>query len=71
MGLYESRGNLHKALKELVLKWQYTKQSWNDAQAEAVEAETLEHLEKDVRAAGEAMDAMKQLIAEARRDCQM
>ena len=70
MGLYESRGNLHKALKELLTKWQYTKSSWNDAQAESIEKETLEVLEKDVRVAGEAMDAMKQVVTSARRDCQ-
>lgn len=70
MGLYESRGNLHKALKDLLAKWVHTKQSWHDAQSEQIEKETLEHLEKDVRAAGEAMDSMKQLVSSARRECQ-
>ena len=70
MGLYESRGNLAKGYKELVTKWQYLKAQWDDPQADAIEKETLEPLEKDVRVAAEAMDTMKQLISSARRDCQ-
>ena len=70
MSLYESRGNLHKALKELLTKWQYAKTRWNDEQARTVETETLEPLERDVRNAGEAMDSMKMVVSAARRDCQ-
>lgn len=70
MSLYESRGNLHKAMKELILKWQFAKTRWNDEQAQAIEREVLEPLERDVRSAGEAMDTMKSLITAARRDCQ-
>jgi hypothetical protein len=70
MGLYESRGNLNKAYKDLLIKWMFLKQQWNDAQSEQIERETLAELEKDVRSAGEAMDAMKQVVAGARRDCQ-
>lgn len=69
MGLYESRGNLAKATKNLIAKWQYLKTQWDDPQAEQIEKETLEQLEKDVRSAGEAMDAIKLIVASARRDC--
>ena len=70
MSLYESRGNLQKALKDLSVKWQLTKASWHDEQAEAVERDVLHPLERDVRQAGEAMDIMKALVSSARRDCQ-
>ena len=70
MGLYESRGNIHKAMKDLVLKWQAAKMSWDDEQARTLEREVLEPLERDVRSAGEAMDVMKALVSSARRDCQ-
>ena len=70
MSLYESRGNLSKGLKDLILKWQFAKQRWNDEQAQSIEREVLEPLERDVRAAGDAMDTMKGLVAAARRDCQ-
>lgn len=69
MGLYESRGNLAKGTKDLIAKWQYLKSQWDDPQAEQIENETLEPLEKDIRTAGEAMDVMKLLIASAKRDC--
>ena len=70
MSLYESRGNLAKGLKELILKWQYARTRWNDEQSEQIQTEVLEPLERDVRSAGDAMDTMKALIAEARRECQ-
>lgn len=69
MGLYESRGNLAKGTKDLIAKWQYLKSQWDDPQADQIEAETLEPLEKDIRTAGEAMDLMKLLVASAKRDC--
>lgn len=69
MGLYESRGNISKGTKDLIAKWQYLKTQWDDPQAEQIEKETLEQLEKDIRTAGEAMDAMKILVASAKRDC--
>jgi hypothetical protein len=59
MGLYEARGNLSKSFKDLLTRWQYTKTLWDDPQAEALEKETLEPLEKNVRTAAEAMDQMK------------
>lgn len=70
MGLYEARGNLSKAFKDLLSRWQYTKTLWDDPQAEHLEKETLERLEKDLRSAGEAMDQMKLLVSAAKRDCQ-
>lgn len=70
MGLFESRGNVHKALKDLILKWQAAKMSWNDEQAQSIETDVLWPLERDVRSAGEAMDVMKALVSSARRDCQ-
>lgn len=69
MGLYESRGNLAKGAKDLIAKWQYLKQNWNDAQSEEIEKEVLELLEKDIRTAAEAMDTMKMLVSSARREC--
>lgn len=69
MGLYEASGTLSKSLKDLLLRWQYTKTQWDDPQAELLEKETLAELEKDVRQAGEAMDQMKLLCSAAKRDC--
>ena len=69
MGLYESRGNISKGAKDLIAKWQFLKTQWDDPQAQDIEKETLEQLEKDVRTAAEAMDAMKLIVGSARREC--
>ena len=62
MGLYESRGNLAKGTKDLIARWQFLKTHWDDPQAEEIERDTLEQLEKDIRTAAEAMDAMKLIV---------
>lgn len=69
MGLYEASGNLSKAFKDLLAKWQYIKTEWDDPQAELLEQETLVPLEKNVRSAGDAMDQMKLLCSAAKREC--
>ena len=69
MGLYESRSNIAKGAKDLLARWAYLKTQWNDPQASAIEKETLEPLEKAVRTAVEAMDAMKGVVSNAKRDC--
>ncbi|MFT3786346.1 MAG: hypothetical protein QM770_09280 [Tepidisphaeraceae bacterium] len=70
MGLYEARGTLNKGLKDLMLKWQYAKGYWDDAQSKQVEDELLHKLEQDLRSAVEAIDSMTQLTSSARRECQ-
>ena len=69
MGLYESRSNIAKGLKDLLARWGYLKTQWDDSQADAIEKNTLEPLEKAVRTAVEAMDAMKAIVSSAKRDC--
>jgi hypothetical protein len=70
MGVHESRGNLAKALKELMLRWSETRASWDDVRAEQFEGQYLRQLEVDLRAAGSAMDQVSILLHQARRDCE-
>ena len=70
MGVHESRGNLTKAFKELMLRWAETKGQWNDARSEQFEQQYLFELENDLRQAGSAMDQIGILINQARRDCE-
>lgn len=69
MSLYEAQGNIAKATKDLLTKWQQTKMSWQDEQAERFEEEVLRPLDRDQRAAGEGISTMNQLVQQARRDC--
>ena len=70
MGVHESRGNLAKAMKELNLRWQETREGWNDAQAEEFEKRYLQELESNLRTAGTAMDQIAILLSQVRRDCE-
>jgi hypothetical protein len=70
MGVHESRGNLAKAMKELMLRWQETRAGWDDVRSEEFEKQYLFELESHLRAAGTAMDTVGVLINQARRDCE-
>jgi hypothetical protein len=69
MGVHEARGNLAKAFKELMLRWQETRGQWDDAQAEQFEETVLRTLESDLRTANSAMDQMGILLNQVKRDC--
>ena len=69
MGVHEARGNLSKAFKELMLRWQETRGQWDDAQAEQFEETVLRTLESDLRTANSAMDQMGILLNQVKRDC--
>jgi hypothetical protein len=70
MGVYEGRGQLSKAMKQLQMRWQEAQSSWNDAASVQFEKKFLEPLEADLRTAVTAMDHMAAVLVQARRDCQ-
>ena len=70
MGVYEGRGQLGKASKELINAWQECKASWKDQNAAQFERKHLIPLEMDLRNAVSAMDVMAQLLSAIKRDCQ-
>jgi hypothetical protein len=70
MGVYESRGQIAKAMKDLTAKWQDVKMDWNDSRSDEMEKEFLNTLEIDARAAGAAMDQMAILLQKVRQECQ-
>lgn len=69
MGVYEARGTLAKAMKDLTNQWQDVRIHWEDARAEELEKEVLQPLEMDLRSAANAMDQLGALLSQARRDC--
>ena len=69
MGVYESRGQIAKAMKDLTDKWQDVRMNWNDARSEAIEKEFLAQLDADMRGACSAMDQMAILLQNIRHDC--
>ena len=69
MGLYEGRGNLNKSLKDLVIKWQQTKQDWNDVVAQEFEKKYMDPMEQALKAAISAMDQMAQTMSKIDSEC--
>lgn len=70
MGMYEGRGNLAKGFKDLSLRWQATKQDWDDSVAESFEKTYLEPLELALRQAIGAMDQAAAALSRVRSDCE-
>ena len=70
MGVYEGRGQLSRAMKDLMGRWHETRASWSDAVSKNFEDKHLLPLEMDLRNAVAAMDHMAILLQQARRDCE-
>lgn len=70
MGVYEGRGQLTRAIKDLLLRWGEVSVSWRDSRAEDFHKRTLEPLEMDVRNATSAMDHVAAVLQQVRRDCE-
>jgi hypothetical protein len=70
MGVYEARGMLGKAWKDLTLRWLETKVSWDDVVAHKFENEFLLPMEQDMRNSMAAMDHVAVILAQVRRDCE-
>lgn len=70
MGVYEGRGQLSKAMKQLLLHWAEAKSQWEDAQSRAFEEKYLATLEQDLKQAVGAMDHMALLLGQIRRECE-
>ena len=69
MSLAGGRGRLHGAFKELKVKWDKTRMSWDDANSRAMEETVLDPLERKVQSSMIAMEKMMEILARARRDC--
>lgn len=69
MGAFEARGTLAKAIHDLLVTWQDVKLKWDDPQAHAIERDTLQPLQLDVRAAITATDTLAITLAQVKRDC--
>jgi hypothetical protein len=70
MGIYEGRGQLAKASKELIARWNDARLSWNDARSKEFEEQFLHPLETDLRKAADALDRVATMVSQIRRDCQ-
>ena len=70
MGVHESRGNLNKAMKDLMNRWSDARRNWDDVRAEEFEGHYLLQLESDLKSTLSAMDQIAILMHQVRRDCE-
>jgi uncharacterized protein YukE len=70
MGLYEGRGQLSKAMKDLSQRWAETKVAWDDAASRAFEERHMVPLEQAVQQAAGAIDHIATVLHQLRRDCE-
>ena len=69
MGVYEGRGQLARAIKDLMIRWGETKLVWKDAVSQEFEEKVLAPLERDVVTATSAMNTAAQTLIQVRQDC--
>lgn len=70
MSLLESRGQLSKAMKDLVTRWAEVRSNWMDAQADNFEKTYLVQIESETRKALAAMDHMNVVLQKVEKDCE-
>ena len=69
MGVYEGRGQLAKAMKDLMNRWSDATSQWDDAMSKEIETSCLVPLEMDLRNAVGAMEHIAQVIAQVKSEC--
>ena len=69
MGVHEGGGRLGKAMKELLIQWEETKQVWDDPVSRRFEQQYLTPLQMDLKTAIAAMGQMALVLDNIRRDC--
>lgn len=70
MSLAVGRAKMVGALKELMVKWDRTKETWDDPMSRTLEERVLLPLEPKIRSAATAMEKMGEVLARARRECE-
>ena len=69
MSLRSSRDQLTRAMEELFLHWERTRQSWRDSRAREFEEKVLGPLRPEVLHAARAMERMAANLSRARQEC--
>jgi hypothetical protein len=69
MSVNDGIGGLNKALRNLHIAWDRTADGWQDHLRPQFEADHLEPMVVDAKAAVNAMNRLAELFARVRRDC--
>ena len=69
MGVYEGRGQLTKAMRDLLFRWQEARGAWDDPVSKDVEEKFIVPLEQHMKNALSAMDHMGAVLQQVKHDC--
>jgi hypothetical protein len=61
---------LQDALKELMIRWERTKQKWDDQKSREFEEEMIAPLKPRIKATLAALERVGSVAAQARRECE-
>lgn len=64
------RHQLAVLTKDLLRRWEETREFWQDPKAEDFERDYLKELEPSVRRAVDAMEKLEAIFTKVRRDCE-
>ncbi len=70
MSLAANKARLGEMTKELLFRWEDTREQWRDAKAAEFEARYLRELKSDVDKAMSSMDELEKLLTKMRNDCE-
>ncbi|MEI7731623.1 MAG: hypothetical protein WCO56_18760 [Verrucomicrobiota bacterium] len=65
-----NKSKLSAITKELVMKWQQTRETWQDAKSTEFEHEYMEELVSGVDKAITVIEELDKLVLKIRRDCE-
>ncbi len=70
MNIRGSASNLAQAMKDIMIKWEQTRESWRDSKSEEFQSHYLEHLPAHIARAMAAMEELDGLLRKVRKDCE-
>ena len=70
MSLSMHKARLTGATRELMLRWETTRESWRDARSLEFEKQYIEELRAGVDKASVVLDQLDKLVAKIRSDCE-
>ena len=69
MGVYEGHARISKLVRDLDARWHEMRLIWDDANSHSLEERCIRPVMEDARNALTAMDHLKQIVTQIKRDC--
>jgi hypothetical protein len=70
MSMTANKSRLSGLTKEILLKWQETRESWQDAKSVEFERQYIAELAADVDSAAAVIEQLDKLLAKLKSDCE-